>query len=218
MALIALLAAVLLPAAVRVRKGIVTSSGGFSRRTQLRRFYRRLFAPVALALDAFASWPQRLPGGSVALANELATINEHGIESLLIDPASGNLPVATRYLLYTRGATGTGYCDICAAANLPLGPSSDAPYAVGDIVNVRRLGARPGLEIGIPASAFTVDDVVLTAAAGKVQSLATAVNGTYWVIGRAVKTTPATAIEIAYVPEAPFKVSVTGGTATASVA
>lgn len=155
----------------------------------------------------------------LALANELAAINENGMETLVIDPASASLPVGTRYLMYGRGATGTGYCDVLTnPASLPLGPSSDAPYAVGDYVHIRRLGARPGLEVGIPASAFTVDDVVLTAANGKLQSLATAANGTYWVVGRAAKTTPATAIEFAYIPESPFKVAVVGGVATASVA
>jgi hypothetical protein len=178
--------------------------------------------PAAL-LGTLAARIERLTAkfsrtGTVALANELAAINEHGIETLQIDPASTNLPVGTRFLLYTRGASGTGYADVCGAATLPLGPSSDAPYQLGDYFNVRRLGARPGLEIGIPATAFTVDDLVLTAANGKVQTFANIANGTYWVIGRAVKTTTINATEIAYVPTDPYKITVSGGTGTVVVA
>jgi hypothetical protein len=158
------------------------------------------------------------PSGTVALANELALINEHGIESQQIDPASTNLPVGTRYLLYMRGASGTGYVDICGAANLPLGPSADSPSTAGEYINIRRLGARPGEEIGIPSTGFTVDDLVLTAAGGKVQTFNGVANGTYWIVGRACKTTAATVTEMAYVPMTPCKITVTGGTGSVVVA
>lgn len=158
------------------------------------------------------------PSDVIALANELAAINDHGIETQQIDPASTNLPVGSRYLLYTRGATGSGYADICGVSTLPLGPSSDSPNATGDFLNIRRLGARPGLEIGIPATGFAVDDLVLTAANGKVQTFNAAANGTYWVVGRAAKTTTANATEIAYIPTTPYKITVTGGVATVVVA
>lgn len=218
MALCALLFAMLLPVAFGVWKGTVTGKTHCSRARQIRAFFNWLFLPLAWVMNQFASWTHRVPGGSVALANELANINEHGVESQLIDPASSNLPVTSRYLLYKRGATGTGYVDICGAADCPLGPSADSPYQVGDIVGIRRLGAHKGLEIGIPATAFTVDDLVLTAASGKVQTFASIANGTYWIVGRACKTTASTATEIAYVPQTPIKITVSSGTGTVVVA
>ncbi|MDE2099105.1 MAG: hypothetical protein KGL39_17760 [Patescibacteria group bacterium] len=175
---------------------------------------------IAVMLGTLAAGWDRLTKSPLALPNELGTFNEHGIESQIIDPASANLPVSSRYLLYTRGATGTGYVDLCGAATLPLGASSDSPYQIGDIVNIRRLGARPGLELGIPATAFTVDDLVLTAANGKIQTFNAVANGTYYIVGRCAKTVPNTGdnIEVPYVPCTPIKITVNAGVGTIVVA
>jgi hypothetical protein len=200
------------------RKGSVLKRG----KDRVRRLtlLERLMVPWLMAMEMLSSvWHRCWPADNrIALANELATIDEHGIETQMIDPASANLPVAQRYLLYSRGATGAGYVDLCAQNTLPLGPSSDSPYQIGDYVGIRRLGSRPGLEIGIPATAINVDDLVLTAAGGKVQAFTGAANGTYYIVGRACKTTPATAIEVAYVPETPRKITMNGGTATETIA
>jgi hypothetical protein len=148
----------------------------------------------------------------VALANAgLGLMDEHGVESLLIDPGA-SVPVGSRYLLYERGS-GAQYCEVAAGVKPPLGPSSDSPYQSGDAVSIRRLGCRPGLELGIPGGAITIDHLVCcnTDGSGKIVDLTTLGNGTYWVVGRAVQTCAATDVECAYAPCYPYEITVSGG-------
>ena len=79
------------------------------------------------------------PGGTV-LANELGGMVEHGRETLQIDPATP-LPVGSHYLIYKRGSN-QYYATICDATSLPLGVSPDAPYQIGDFLDVERFGAQ----------------------------------------------------------------------------
>ena len=227
MALCALLAAIfVVPIAIREWKATVRCKSHRNRERQIRSFLRIVFTPVYHALDRFMSWCHRVEHGSVpmsvALPNALGLINDNGIESLLVDPASVNLPFSGRYLLIQRGASGYQYGDVCAggpAGPLPLGPSSDSPYQVGDILNVRRLGNRRGLEIGIGAAGktVTIDKLLVSAASGCVQDVTTlSVNGTYWVVGRSAATIPATGslMEVPYVPCVPWQIINTNGTFT----
>ena len=163
------------------------------------------------------------PSDAIPLANALGLINEHGIDSLLVDPASANLPFPARYLLIQRGASGYQYGDVCAGGQgggLPLGVSSDSPAATGDVLNVRRLGARPGLELGIGTTgkSVTIDKLLVSAAGGCVQDATTlgTGNGTYWVVGRAAANVPANSslMEVPYVPCEPYQIVNTGGTLT----
>jgi len=139
-----------------------------------------------------------------------------------VDPASANLPFPGRFLLIKRGASGYQYGDLCtggAGGAMPLGPSADSPYQVGDILNVRRLGSRPGLELGIGAAgqAVTIDHLLVSAAAGCVQDATTiSASGTYWVVGRAAATIPSTGslMEVPYVPVEPYQIVNTSGTWT----
>jgi len=129
--------------------------------------------------------PRSASRAAVPLPNALGLLNDHGIESLVVDPASTSLPFPNRYLL-----------------------------------NVRRLGARPGLEmgIGVPATAITIDKLLVSAAAGCVQDVSTlgANNGTYWVVGRAAASLAPTGslMEVPYVPCEPWQIINTGGTLT----
>jgi len=158
----------------------------------------------------------------VPLANALGMFNENGIETLLLDPASVynvSNPWPGRYLLVQRGASGYQYGDIASGATIPLGPSSDAPLNPSDPFNVRRLGARPGLELGVAVAGTTVtiDKLLIAAAAGRVQDITTVtVNGTYWVVGRAAASMPTTSStgEVPYVPFDPYQVVLTGTTLT----
>ena len=166
----------------------------------------------------FAGFDRLFQPQTTPLANALGYINEHGIESLLIDPNSTKLPFSNRYLLVQRGATGYQYGDLCAGGAggaLPLGPTSDAPYAVNDVLMVRRLGARPGLELGIAVTgtAVTTDHLLASMANGQIQDISTVVgNGTYWIVGRAAAPTSATSStgETTYVPMDPFQLVLTG--------
>jgi len=185
---------------------------------------KKLRIHIALLLSTLLAFFDRLfqPSSAVPLPNSLGLINDNGIESLLVDPASVNLPFAGRYLLIMRGASGYQYGDLCsggAGGPLPLGPSSDSPYAVGDVLNVRRLGNRRGLEIGVGVAGktVTIDKLLVAAAGGTVQDVTTlTVNGTYWVVGRAAATISATGslMEVPYVPCVPWQIINTAGTLT----
>lgn len=185
---------------------------------------KKLKIPCAILLGTLFASIDRLfrPAGAVALPNALGLINENGIESLLLDPASsygtGNWP--GRFYLVQRGATGYQYADLATGgsnlAAMPVGVTPDAPYATGDVLAVRRLGARPGYEIGIAAGAVTIDHLLVSTAGGKVTDVATVANGTYWVVGRAAATITATnsTMEVPYVPDVPYLITVTGGVLT----
>jgi len=179
---------------------------------------KKLKLQIAIGLGTLFAWKDRLfaPRNSVALANNLALINETGIESLFVDPATVNLPFPSRYLLIQRGGSGYQYGDVAQGVNCPLGVSSDSPYAIGDVLNVRRLGARPGLEIGlgIAAKTVTIDNLLVAAAGGTVQDASTiTTNATYWVVGRAAATlsTTASTQEVQFIPCVPFKATYTSG-------
>jgi hypothetical protein len=161
---------------------------------------------VAVLGTLAATWDRLTKPAGFALPNELALMNEHGVETLIIN--AGTAPVSSRYLLYKRGSGGANFCDICTASDLPMGISSDSPYQDADLVNVRRLGLRKGFEIGMAATAITIDHLVTPAAAGKVQDLSLISAGAnYYVIGRCNKTVAALA-EVSFVPCTPYLVTV----------
>jgi hypothetical protein len=148
-------------------------------------------------------------------------MDEHGIESLIIDPASNNLPFPGRYRVIQRGASGYQYGDLCAGGaggSYPLGISSDSPQQTGEVLNVRRFGARPGIELGIAVAGtpITIDHLVYSAASGCIADLTLAGNGTYWVVGRAAMTCPATSStgECSFVPCPPYEITVSNGGGT----
>jgi hypothetical protein len=151
----------------------------------------------------------RRPKGAVALANELGGMFAHGRETLQIDP-SVTFPVSSKYLVYERGSS-LYYAKPSAGVNLPLGISPDAPYQIGDFLDVERFGASEGTQLGYSAGAITIDHLVGSAAGGLVQDVTAAANGTYWVIGRALKTVSAANQEISFLSCPPYPVTVTGG-------
>jgi hypothetical protein len=154
----------------------------------------------------------RRPKGVVALANELGGMFAHARETLQIDP-SVTFPVSGKYLVYERGST-LYYAKPTGGVNLPLGISPDAPYQIGDFLDVERFGASEGTQLGYSAGAITIDHLVGSAASGLVQDVTAAANGTYWVIGRAIRTVTVANQEISFLTCAPYQVTVTGGTLT----
>jgi hypothetical protein len=149
------------------------------------------------------------PKGAIALANELGGMFDRGRETLQIDPAA-TIPVTSKYLVYERGSS-LYYAKPSAGVNMPLGVSPDAPYQIGDFLDVERFGASEGTQIGYSAGAVTIDHLVGSAAGGLVQDVTAAANGTYWVIGRALKTVTVANQEISFLTVAPYQVTVTGG-------
>ena len=117
---------------------------------------KKLKYSIAVLLGTLAASFERLEiGGALprrryALPNELGLMGD-GIETLQIDPAA-TLPIGARYLIYERGSA-YNYGRIAGGVNIPLGVSSDSPFAVGDLFNVRRLGAKKGFEYRSAAAA-----------------------------------------------------------------
>jgi hypothetical protein len=154
-------------------------------------------------------WNAARHPGAVALGNELGGMFDHARETLQVDP-SITLPVSSKYLVYERGST-IHYAKPTAGVNMPLGISPDAPYQVGDFLDVERFGSSPGAQLGYSAGAITVDHLVGSAASGLVQDVTSAANGTYWVIGRALKTVSAANQEISFLTCPPYEVTVASG-------
>jgi len=157
-------------------------------------------------LDLFLLPSAFLPGRKskpIALANQFGGMFERGRETLQIDPST-TFPVASKYLLYKRGSS-QYYAALADGVNLPLGLSPDAPYQAGDFLDIERLGATVGTQLGFSTGAVTIDDLVYSAASGLVGDLTTAGHGTFWVIGRAVNTVGAANLEITYIPCFPYQ-------------
>jgi hypothetical protein len=152
-----------------------------------------------------SSFVLRRPPGAVALANELAGMFDHGAETLQIDPSS-TLPVSSKYLIYKRGSS-QYYAAVADGVALPLGVSPDAAYQVGDFISVERFGGTNGTKMGFAVGAVTIDNLVYSAANGLVGDLTTAGHGTFWIIGRAIKTVGAANIEVGFIPSIPYQVT-----------
>ena len=177
----------------------------------------------ALMLGTLFAGFERLtaPRGSVVLANALGLFGMKS-ETLLLDPAStynSATPWPGRNLLVKRGATGALYGDLADGTARPLGFTLDAPYNASDPFAVWILGAHPGLAlgVGVAAKAITIDNLVVSAALGKIQDITTiTANAAYWVVGKAAATIAANADlgEVPYVPCLPYQVTVSnnGGT------
>jgi len=162
----------------------------------MKNFFNFILHPFAFILGQRGSQ-------SVALGNELGGMFDNGRETLLIDPAT-TLPVSGKNLIYKRGSS-QYYATIADGASLPLGVSPDAPYQLGDFLAVERLGAARGTPLGISAGAVTIDNMVYSAANGLVGDVTTAGHGTFWIIGRALKTVGAANAEIPFIPCFPYQ-------------
>lgn len=164
----------------------------------------------AALLGTLAAFSDRLftPPDCVALPNELGLMNPEGKETFTIDASETLTTALSRYLLYKRGAAGTIYANVCDASSVPLGPSPDAPYQAGDLISVYRLGARKGILLGVSAGAIALDALIVAAASGKVQTLTSIADGTYYIVGKCVKAVTAANAEVAYIPQSVVKVVV----------
>jgi hypothetical protein len=159
-----------------------------------------------LTLALLGAWDRfTAPPGASALANQLGGLFDRGRETLQIDP-SATLPVPSKYLIYKRGSS-QYYAAVADGVSMPLGVSADAPYQLGDFLDVERFGATVGTQLGYSLGAVTIDDLVYSAANGLVGDLTTAGHGTFWIIGRATNTVGAPNQETTYIPCFPYQVT-----------
>jgi hypothetical protein len=96
-----------------------------------------------------------------------------------------------------------------AATENPIGVATSATDAAEDDVGVELFSA-PGTKKGVALAAIAVGARLCAATAGKVQTLPTTVNGTYYVIGRAITAAAAAADEIEYEGCVPYPVVISG--------
>jgi hypothetical protein len=96
-----------------------------------------------------------------------------------------------------------------AATDNPLGLATSATDAAEDSVGVE-LFSSPGTKKGVALAAIAVGARVCAATAGKVQTLPTTVDGTYYVIGRAITAAADADDEIEYEGHVPYPVVITG--------
>jgi len=164
----------------------------------------------AALLGTLAAFCDRLfaPPDCVALPNELGLMNPEGKETFTIDAAQSLATPLSRYLLYKRGTAGTIYAEVCDASSVPLGISPDAPYQAGDLISVYRLGAVKGILIGLSAGAIALDAMIVAAASGKLQTLTSIADGTYYIVGKCAKAVTAANQEVPFIPQPVVKVVV----------
>lgn len=96
-----------------------------------------------------------------------------------------------------------------AATDNPIGIAASATDAAEDEVGVE-LFSSPGTKKGVALAAIAVGARVCAATAGKVQTLPTTVNGTYYVVGRALTAAADAGDEIEYEGCVPYPVVISG--------
>ena len=70
--------------------------------------------------------------------------------------------------------------------SIPLGVANDEASAAEESVNVQLLGSKQGTVLMVASAPITAGDLLQAAAAGKVATLGTGGNGTYYIVGRAL--------------------------------
>lgn len=108
--------------------------------------------------------------------------------------------------LVGKAGTDSDHIAVCGASDVPKGIITDQG-AIGDDVAVELLGANDRTLLGVASGAITADDRIVPAASGKVKTLP-ASAGTYWIVGRAIKSAD-DAGEVMFVPCFPHQVTVT---------
>lgn len=119
-------------------------------------------------------------GQRLVAANIGEGIHDEGIITLRADAVIGS-----RYLLGKAG-TDSDHIDLCGVGDIPKGIIEDEAAAIEDPVKVALLGACEGTRRGVASGAIAADDMLVAGALGTVRTLPVA-NGTYYIIGRAVR-------------------------------
>ena len=131
-------------------------------------------------------------GIAFALANRrrltpLANIGEgvwRGRKTFL---SVGNIP--QRYLLGKLGADDT-HITLCGDADIPVGVITDEASADGSPINVNLFGSIDETQLMVASAAIALGDFVVPDAGGMVKPMP-ATTGSYNVVGRALRATPA---------------------------
>ena len=116
----------------------------------------------------------------IVAANVAEGQYEGGKRTVYFDEA-----VTTKNLLMKAG-TDSDHVAICGASDTPKGFCPDEG-AAGDEAELRLLGGAPcETGLGVASGSISADDRLVPAASGKVKTLP-ATSGTYWIVGKAIK-------------------------------
>lgn len=128
-------------------------------------------------LQTQAKWKSRQPE-RVTLAN-IAEGTHDGNITKAVDAA-----ITERFLLAKIGSASDRVA-VAGAADTPIGVITDEAAALGDLVNVALLGARPSTVRMVASAAIAQGALLEPAANGRVQTLTGSI-GTHHVVGRAL--------------------------------
>lgn len=120
-------------------------------------------------------------GNLVVCCNIAEGVHGDGCITKLSDAA-----IALRNVLVKIGSDISHVAVTTAGTEIPLGVANDETSAAEENVNVQLLGAKQGTVLMVASAPITAGDLLQAAAAGKVATLGTGGNGTYYIVGRAL--------------------------------
>jgi hypothetical protein len=108
-------------------------------------------------------------------------VHGDGCVSKLTDAA-----LAVRNVLVKIGSDISHVAVTTAGTEIPLGVVNDEASAAEENVNVQLLGSKQGTVLMVASAPVTAGDLLQAAGSGKVATLGTGGNGTYYIVGRAL--------------------------------
>jgi len=141
-------------------------------------------------------WLRRMSGGNLVVCCNIAEgVHGDGCITKLTDAA-----LATRNVLVKIGSDISHVAVTTAGTEIPMGVVNDEASAAEEYVNVQLLGQKQGTVLMVASGVITAGDLVQAAANGKIATLGTGGNGTYYIVGRALNaaTTDGDLVEVAH--------------------
>jgi hypothetical protein len=137
-----------------------------------------------------------MSGGNLVVCCNIAEgVHGDGCITKLTDAA-----LATRNVLVKIGSDISHVAVTTAGTEIPMGVVNDEASAAEEYVNVQLLGQKQGTVLMVASGVITAGDLVQAAANGKIATLGTGGNGTYYIVGRALNaaTTDGDLVEVAH--------------------
>jgi hypothetical protein len=159
---------------------------------------------ILAAAALLVSWVAARPHGAQLRA--LANIAEGFQPARLTYRADA--VIATRNLVGKIGSD-AAHVAVCGDADIPLGMITDQAPAIDDGVSVTLFGPNNECCLGIASAQILAGAFVVPAANGKLRTLPAAA-GTYWIVGRALKTAAADNDDVEFIPCFPIQRVVSG--------
>jgi hypothetical protein len=143
----------------------------------------------------FGRLPRASRGPRLRLANIAEATHGDGNITKKVDAVQ-----ALRHVLVNIGSDIDHVAVTTAGTEIPLGVCDDEAAAIEDNINVQLLGQKEGTILMVAHAAITAGDMLVAAAAGRVQTLTGLGAATYYIVGRALNaaTTQDDLVEVAH--------------------